>query len=220
MISPQFIQSCQAGDERSIQNLVQTYQRGVFQLALSIIDSADEGASAPDEGGDAPAVLEAEKATRDTFIAAIDRLGRYREGSSFETWLFRIAIQVSQRRARRWRARRAVGRLLRRIGRSLTRGLPGSKAAQTQGALSTQAVAQADQASSEDTGRSPRLQSGDAELWISVRQLNEKLRVPVILRYYHDYPIAEIAHLLHISEGSVHARLDAAREKISLRLEK
>ncbi len=38
MISPQFLQSCQSGDEAAIQNLVRTYQRAVFQLALSIID--------------------------------------------------------------------------------------------------------------------------------------------------------------------------------------
>ena len=63
----------------------------------------------------------------------------------------------------------------------------------------------------------PRFHPGDAELWASVRHLNEAMRVPVVLRYYHDYSIADIARLLRISEGTVHARLDAAREKIALR---
>ena len=66
----------------------------------------------------------------------------------------------------------------------------------------------------------PRLHQADAELWSSVRGLDENLRVPIVLRYYHDYPVAEIAHLLNISEGTVHARLDAAREKIARQLEK
>jgi DNA-directed RNA polymerase specialized sigma24 family protein len=64
------------------------------------------------------------------------------------------------------------------------------------------------------------LHPGDADLWNSVRTLDEKLRIPVILRYYHDYPVSEISNLLHISEGTVHARLDAAREKIALSADK
>jgi DNA-directed RNA polymerase specialized sigma24 family protein len=45
--------------------------------------------------------------------------------------------------------------------------------------------------------------------------MDEKLRLPVVLRYYHDFSVGEIARLLHIGEGTVHARLDSAREKIA-----
>jgi RNA polymerase sigma-70 factor (ECF subfamily) len=36
----------------------------------------------------------------------------------------------------------------------------------------------------------------------------------VILRYFHDLPIAEIAEILDISEGTIHSRLHTARERL------
>ncbi len=208
MISSQFIQSCQSGDENAIQTLVRTYQRDVFQLALSIIDDGREmrpGSAAP---GSASA--EADAATRQTFITAIDRMGRYREGTNFETWLYSVAIQVSRKRARSWKRRRWVTGLARRIWNGLSRrsnepsfyDKPAPPAQEPAADLSATAA------------QDPRLHPGDVEMWASIRRLNETLRVPIVLRYYHDYPVAEIAHLLNISEGTVHARLDAAREKI------
>jgi DNA-directed RNA polymerase specialized sigma24 family protein len=226
MISSQFLQSCQSGDETAIQTLVRTYQRAVFQLALSVIDNAplDEAPDAQKSGsGDNPAgsaSAEAEAATRETFIIALDRLGRYREDTNFETWLYAIAIDVSRRRARGWRTRRALlGGLLRawhgifpprarppEVDPNLFFARPIPEAAPKAGA----------EPAHTNLPAGPRFHPGDPELWSSVRHLNEKLRVPVVLRYYHDYSVSDIAHLLRISEGTVHARLDAAREKIAL----
>lgn len=213
MISSQFIQSCQSGDESAIETLVRTYQRAVFQLALSIIDDGQE----PDPGNEmhSSATAEAEAATRQTFIVAIDRMGRYREDTNFESWLFRIAVEVSRQRAQDWKTRRWASGVLRRAMRSITRREPPG----------TGPTTAADRSSTEPAEKpapqpDPRLHAGDVELWSSVRSLDEKLRVPIVLRYYHDYPIEEIAHLLRISEGTVHARLDAAREKIARQMEK
>jgi DNA-directed RNA polymerase specialized sigma24 family protein len=64
-------------------------------------------------------------------------------------------------------------------------------------------------------GLGSELNTPDDAVWQAVRGLDEKLRIPIVLRYYHEYPISEIARLLRISEGAVHARLDAAREKIA-----
>ena len=222
MISSQFIQSCQSGDESAIQSLVRTYQRSVFQLALSIIDDGQEiqpGAAALNSLS-----KEAEAATRQTFIAAIDRMGRYREGTNFENWLYTITIQVSRRRSRNWKLRRWAFGLLPRVWRAITRltkrrstpSFYDTTLLQKAGNSQDQQPKQAETTALPD----PRLHQGDVELWLSMRRLEEKLRVPIVLRYYHDYPVAEIAHLLNISEGTVHARLDSAREKITRLLEK
>jgi RNA polymerase sigma factor (sigma-70 family) len=234
MISSQFIQSCQSGDENAIQTLIRTYQRAVFQLALSVIDDG-----LPEEIYGSP-VAEAEEATRETFIAALDRLGRYREDTNFETWLYGITIQISRRRARRWKFRRGITAFVRRAWRAVTHQpvtqshqLPDEwkifhETPETAGQHATHQTATpeaahtaATQPNSGDTALphgDPRiLHPGDAGLWLAVRRLDEKLRIPVVLRYYHDYSINDIAHLLHISEGTVHARLDAAREKIALK---
>lgn len=130
-------------------------------------------------------VAQAEIVTRDTFMKALDRLPGYREDMPFSTWLYRIAIEVARRRVRWLRVRRFFARLVNR------------KAAADPAAQSVEGTAT------------------DDALWQSVRRLDDKLRVPVVLRYYHEYPISEIAKLLRISEGAVHARLDSAREKIA-----
>jgi RNA polymerase sigma factor (sigma-70 family) len=238
MITSQFIQSCQSGDERSIQTLVQTYQRAVFQLALSIIDDGEPLETRPGDLGDldssirtaeaaasAEAVSEAEVATRETFVTAIDRMGRYREDSSFDTWLFGIAIQVSRRRAMHWKLRRATMGLLRRTWQKVARRSTVKNHLSGSVQPASSAVADREGAASLMPGAillgdKTRLHPGDADMWASVRRLDEKLRIPVVLRYYHDYPINEIAHLMHISEGVVHARLDSAREKITLQFDK
>lgn len=177
MISTQFLNDVISGDENAIQTLIRTHQRGVFQLVLSVIDDAEKS---PQES-----VEEAEAATRDTFIRAIDRLSRYREDVPFTTWLYSVAIEVARKRSRSMRMRRALGGLFNR------------------GKSDFYAPAH------------PDAHPGDEAMWQSVRKLKEDLRIPVVLRYYHDYPISEIARLLHVSEGAVHARLDQARDKIA-----
>jgi RNA polymerase sigma-70 factor (ECF subfamily) len=185
MITSQFLQSCQSGDPEAIQTLVRGHQRAVFQLALSVIDDGAAGG-----GLTSRAMEQAEIATRETFVRAVDRLGSYREDTPFEPWLYGIAVQVSRRRYRIWRLLRALRRWL---GRALD---------ETQGIYTTE---------SERIAPTP----ADAELWSKVRALPEGLRLPMVLRYYHDMSIADIAHILRTREGAIHARLDAARERIT-----
>ena len=56
-------------------------------------------------------------------------------------------------------------------------------------------------------------------VWQAVQSLGEKHRWPVILRYYHDLPVAEIAAVLGLSEGTVHSRLSIARDRLRLVLQ-
>jgi RNA polymerase sigma-70 factor, ECF subfamily len=51
-------------------------------------------------------------------------------------------------------------------------------------------------------------------LWRAVQHMNEKHRIPIVLRYYHDLPVAEIAAILRIPEGTVHSRLNTARRQL------
>lgn len=188
MITPQFLQSCQSGDESAIESLVRAHQRPVFQIALSVLDDTQAA------GQIDPAVLrEAETATRETFIAALDRLGRYREDTPFEPWLYGIAVKMSRRRYRRWKMRAALERLWKRVAPA---GRPNPY-------------------EEKPAPHEARLQPGDAELWAAVRVLPEPMRLAVVLRYYHDLSIADIARVLRVSEGAIHARLDGARERIA-----
>lgn len=214
MISNSFIQSCQAGDEDAIETLVRTYQRTVFQLALSILDDSPwvaQRSAAPIGARDEPlfgftppgsvdesVVMEAEVATRQTFMTAIDRLGSYHEDSSFDTWIYALAVQVSLRRYRSWKFRRSLQTLWRAVPRLFARR-----------ARSVEPSIESGQPAGEHAA------PGDAAVWASFCALKMNLRLPVVLRYYHDLSISDVARVLHLSEGAVHARLDAAREKIA-----
>jgi len=58
----------------------------------------------------------------------------------------------------------------------------------------------------------------DAALWKALQAMDEKHRLPLVLRYYHDLPIAEIAQILNINEGTIHSRLHVGRERLRLAL--
>ncbi len=60
----------------------------------------------------------------------------------------------------------------------------------------------------------------DRELTLAVMQLPRKVRDAVILYYYQDMNMNEIAKLLRISQPSVSSRLKRGREKLRAYLEK
>ncbi len=54
----------------------------------------------------------------------------------------------------------------------------------------------------------------DTWLLTEVMKLPEKYRIVLHLFYYEDYPVAEIAKILKVSEGSVKTRLSRARSML------
>ena len=132
---------------------------------------------------------EANEAAQDTFIAALGALKSYREASTFKAWLYTIALNISRSRLRKRKA-------LERLQRTLT----------TLFHVQSQ--------------RSPNLEEEvinnetDIALWQALERLGEKHRIPILLRYYHDFSIAEIAEILNIKEGTVHSRLSIGRERL------
>jgi RNA polymerase sigma-70 factor (ECF subfamily) len=77
------------GDAAAVETLVHTYREPIFRLAISLLDD--------------PA--EADEATQDAFVAAIDRLHTFRGEASFTTWLYAIALNVCRGRLRKRRGR-------------------------------------------------------------------------------------------------------------------
>lgn len=53
-----------------------------------------------------------------------------------------------------------------------------------------------------------------SELYKSVNNLKEDLRVPVVLYYMEEFSVKEVARILDISEGAVQKRLARARAKL------
>jgi RNA polymerase sigma-70 factor (ECF subfamily) len=82
------ISRSQAGDLQAFNDLVELYQRSVFNLALRMLGSAET----------------AEDATQDTFVSAYRAIARFR-GGSFKAWVFKIAANSCRDKMRS--ARRA-----------------------------------------------------------------------------------------------------------------
>jgi RNA polymerase sigma-70 factor (ECF subfamily) len=133
---------------------------------------------------------EAEDATQESFIAALKALKSYRGDSAFQTWLFSIALNTC-RGALRQRKRRA----------------------------NLAAASAVDPALGPAAGSNPEREAMENEqtrtLWQAIERLDEKHRLPIVLRYYHELSTQEIAEVLGINVGTVHSRLSIARQQLN-----
>ena len=137
---------------------------------------------------------EANEATQDTFMAALSALKSYRESSTFKAWLYTITLNLSRSRLRKRKA-------LERLQGTLTAFFR----IQSQRTLTLEEAIIGNEE--------------DAALWKALEKLGEKHRLPLLLRYYHDFSIKEIAEILNIKEGTVHSRLSIGRERLRAELE-
>lgn len=132
---------------------------------------------------------EADDATQEVFVTALRALAGYRGDSTFTTWLYAITINVCRGRLRKRQVRQRLARTLwslRHLGAAVA--------------------------------RQPEEQAvyGEAQAAIerAIDALPEPQRLVVVLRYYHELRLAEIAQVLRVSERTVHNRLHAAHERL------
>lgn len=132
---------------------------------------------------------DANEVTQETFLAALRSLHRYQERQSLKAWLYTIALNLSRSHLRKHkvieRLKAAVGGIFR-------------VEAQKQVTPEDQVI-QTEQ---------------EATLWKELNKLDERHRTAVVLRYFHDLPIAEIAQVMGTCEGTIHSRLHTARERL------
>ena len=136
---------------------------------------------------------EAEEAAQDSLVAALAALDTYRGESALATWLYAITLNVCRGRLRKRRSRDHLLNVLRAVLR-----------------LGGEAARQPEEAAIRS--------EADEQVMRAIDDLDEKHRLPVILRYFGDCSTAEIARVLGISEGTVHSRLYTARERLRARL--
>lgn len=134
---------------------------------------------------------EAEEGTQDAFIAVLRALDSFRAESSLKTWIFSITINICRTRLQRRKARERL--------KQITYGLFHLQIQSKNNHLPEETVIQ-----------------NEADLIIqnAIYGLDERHRLPIILRYYHDLSVAEIAETLDIPQGTVHSRLNTARERL------
>ena len=137
---------------------------------------------------------DANEVTQETFIAALKSLRKYQEKNSFKAWLYTIALNLSRSHLRK---RKVLERLKSTVG----------------GILQTESRRQP--SPEDEVVRTEK----EALVWDELNKLDERHRTVMILRYFHELSVAEIAEVMSINEGTIHSRLHYAREKLRVALE-
>jgi RNA polymerase sigma-70 factor (ECF subfamily) len=145
------------------------------------------------DNGSQDVSAEADDAAQETFVAACQALPGYRSEASMKTWLTTIAVNTCRGRLRKRKVQQALHTTLEAIHSLIARpATPEEIAIQNE---------------------------ADRQLWKAVDNLEDKHRLPVILRYVHDLTVPEIAEILRMREGTVHSRLHYARQKLHQQLQ-
>lgn len=132
--------------------------------------------------------LDAEALYQDTWLAALTHFAQYDPALPFEPWLTRICVNTYKN-------------ALRRLRRSPV--FDGFATADEKAKV-LEAVAAPCGADSTEC----------ADLHAAIECLPERLRVTVILYYFHDLDIAAVARTLGIPPGTVKSRLSMARARL------
>ena len=136
---------------------------------------------------------EADDAAQETFIAASRSLDRFRGEASPRTWLTTITVNGCRGRLRKRKARQSL-----------------------HSALQALHLAQPNPVSMEDAA----IQQDAARLLHqAVAALDDKHRLPILLRYVHQLSVPEIAVALKTNPGTIYSRLHYARHTLIARLD-
>ncbi len=131
---------------------------------------------------------DADEVVQDAFIIACGASGGYRGESTLKTWLTAIVVNESRNRLRKRNRQKLLNERILFFRRLFEQSNSPEKATIQQ-------------------------EKKDS-VWQAIMALGEKHRIPIILRYYQDLPVAEIAKILEINVGTAHSRLNTARERL------
>ncbi len=179
------IRAAQRGDQEAFERLVRAHDRAVLRLALSLLRSPED----------------ARDVYQECFLRVYQNLHRFRHGSSFQTWLYRIVTNLCLDQLRRRKARREEP-------------VEGTGAAVSRGRLEQMQEARAES----DPQR--RLLSGEIGQRIQgvLQQLSPKERVVFELRHYHGLRLREIGDVLGTTEEAAKNSLFRATRKLRAEL--
>lgn len=158
----------QAGDEAAFASVVRTHSDGVHRVASGMV------------GRD-----EADDVVQETFMRALEAIGRFEGRSSLKTWLYGIANRVALQRLRKTRRWSWLGRLGDHDPKGDAPGPSGIERSEKQIAI--------DQA---------------------LAKLPDHQRAVVVLRVYEDLSYAEIAQTLGIRRPTAESRMARARQTL------
>ncbi len=178
------VEQCRQGDSAAMERLIVKYQNRIYNTVLKICADPDDAA----------------ELTQETFVKIIQNLHKFEGRSSFYTWAFRIAVNLTLNYCQR-STRLAV--------RSLDveqEQYDGRKRQVLKDYLSDDSSPDA-----ADVAQRKELYEIAAK---ALMRLDEAQRTVVILRDIEGMSYARIAEVLDIELGTVRSRLSRARSKL------
>jgi RNA polymerase sigma-70 factor (ECF subfamily) len=174
------IAACRAGQTEAFGTLVRRYQDRLYPTVLRLVGRAED----------------AHDLLQDAFLRAYQRLGTFHGGSSFYTWIYRIAVNValSDRRKRKrgaWRIREDRG---------------------------SERIETSDDPKRTDPTLPLEQAERDAQVQAALNALAPDHRAVVVLKDLDGLRYEEIAEVLGVPIGTVRSRLHRARFELRERL--
>ena len=183
------VERCRAGDSLAMERLILRYQNRVYNVILRICANVDDAA----------------ELTQETFVKVIEGIDKFKGESSFYTWLFRIAVNLTLNYSKR-NARFAVKSL-----DSEDYDCGGDTKQLLKDLLS------------DDSSPDPATLAQSKELCelaiSSLMKLDDAHRTIIVLRDIEGMNYNQIARVLDIELGTVRSRLSRARNNLREALE-
>jgi len=178
------VEKCRRGDYDAMERLIIKYQNRIYNVILKICANPDDAA----------------ELTQETFVKVIENINRFQGRSSFYTWAFRIAVNLTLNYCRR-NVRLPVTSLEARAGQGQE-----DKKQLLKDFLS------------DDSSPDPAAVAQNKELCEialkALTELDDAQRTVVVLRDIEGMNYAQIARVLDIELGTVRSRLSRARSNL------
>jgi len=183
------VKQCWQGDSAAMERLILKYQNRIYNVILKICADPDDAA----------------ELTQETFVKVIENIDKFQGRSSFYTWAFRIAVNLT----------------LNYCQRNARLGFSSLDAEQEKYYSQTTRVLK--EFLSDDSSPDPAAVVQHRELCEiavqSLMKLDDAQRAVVVLRDIEGMSYAQIANVLDIELGTVRSRLSRARKKLRQILE-